>query len=346
MGRRVRPWWLALAASLLLHGSLIGGLEWQLPQWRPPVEPPPFDAQLVAAPPSLPAPPAVPPLPAPPAVPPRTPRVAAAELPAAAETGVETEAAAIAAADLNAAPAVRVDEAPAAAPAPVEAPPAAAEVVAEAAAAALNPLPPRLDLHFRVHYGVASGEQTLLWVNEGERYTLTSVAAASGLAGVFYRGRFVQTSRGRITPHGLQPEEFWDQRGDKRSRAHFDAANGSLTLIPAKGAPRHFAYQGEVQDALSLFFQLALTAPPPDGQLTYTVFNGKKLRDYSYEVRGEEILQTALGELRTLHLARVTGDDGRFEAWLAIDRHYLPVRVLRSDDKGSTVELSVKSIGP
>jgi len=339
-GRRVRPWWLALAASLLLHGSLIGGLEWRLPQWHPPAEPPPFDAQLVAAPPPVvPPPAAVPPLPAPPAIPPRTPRVAPAELPAAAETEAETEAAAIAAADSSAAPAVRLDEAPAAAPAPVEAPPAAA-------VPALNPLPPRLDLHFRVHYGVASGEQTLLWVNEGERYTLTSVAAASGLAGVFYRGRFVQTSRGRITPHGLQPEEFWDQRGGKRSRASFDAANGSLTLIPAKGAPRHFAYQGEVQDALSLFFQLALTAPPPDGRLTYTVFNGKKLRDYSYEVRGEEILQTALGELRTLHLARVAGDDGRFEAWLAIDRLYLPVRVLRSDDKGGTVELSVKSIGP
>ncbi|WP_298634677.1 DUF3108 domain-containing protein [uncultured Thiobacillus sp.] len=343
MGRRVRPWWLALVASLLLHGSLLGGLEWRLPQWHPPAEPPPFDAQLIAA-----RPPAAPPQPAPLAAPPRTPRVAPAELPAAAETEV-AEAAAIAAADLNAAPALRVDEAPAVAPAPVETPPAPVEAppaAAEAAAPVLNPLPPRLDLQFRVHYGVASGEQTLLWVNEGERYTLTSVAAASGLAGVFYRGRFVQTSRGRITPHGLQPEEFWDQRGDKRSRASFDAVNGSLTLIPAKGAPRHFAYQGDVQDALSLFFQLALTAPPPDGRLTYTVFNGKKLRDYSYEVRGEEILQTALGELRTLHLARVAGDDGRFEAWLAIDRHYLPVRVLRSDEKGGTVELSVKSIGP
>lgn len=345
MGRRVRPWWLALAASLLLHGALIGALGWRLPQWQPPAEPPPFEARLLAKPP--PAVAAVVPLPAPPIATRARPARAAPppELPAEEENGAETEAAAaaaVAATDLNDAPAVRLDEAPAIAAAPVEAVPAAAIE----APPALNPLPPRLDLHFRVHYGVASGEQALLWVSQGERYTLTSVAAASGLAGVFYRGRFVQTSRGRITPHGLQPEEFWDQRGDKRSRARFDAANGSLTLIPAKGAPRHFAYQGDVQDALSLFFQLALTAPPPDGQLTYTVFNGKKLRDYRYEVRGEEILQTALGELRTLHLARVADDDGRFEAWLAMDRHYLPVRVLRSDEKGSTVELRVKSIAP
>jgi len=220
-------------------------------------------------------------------------------------------------------------------PEPAEAPPP------------LNPLPQRLDLHYRLRYGLASGEQTLLWVREGERYTLTSVAAATGLTRVFYRGRFVQTSRGHITPHGLQPEEFWDQRGDKHSSARFDPVQGLITLLPEKGEPRHFAYSGAVQDALSLFFQLALTAPPPDGRLTYTVFNGKKLRDYAYEVRGEAVLDTALGPLRTLHLARVADSgDGRFEAWLAIDRYYLPVRVIRSDDEGNTMELLVQSIAP
>jgi hypothetical protein len=142
------------------------------------------------------------------------------------------------------------------------------------------------------------------------------------------------------------PEEFWDQRGDRRSSARFDAAHDTLTFTPAKGAPRHFAYQGEVQDALSLFFQLALTAPPLDGPLTYTVFNGKKLRDYTYEVRGEDALDTALGAVRALHLVRVTDGDGRFEVWLAVDRHYLPVRVLKSDDKGSEMELVLLSISP
>jgi hypothetical protein len=217
---------------------------------------------------------------------------------------------------------------------------------AEAPLPALNVLPQRLDLNFQVRYGLARGEQTLVWINEGDRYTVTSVAAATGLAGVFYSGRFVQTSRGRITPHGLQPEEFWDQRGDKRSSARFDSANGMLTYTPARGAPRHFAYQGEVQDALSLFFQLALTAPPPDERLTHTVFNGKKLRDYAYVVRGETVLETPLGALRTLHLARAADGDGRFEIWLAIDRHYLPVRVLKRDDKGREMELVLLSILP
>ncbi len=338
MGRSVRPWWLALAGSLLLHLGLLGGLGGQLPQVQVPFEPPPIEARLLPPPPTPAPPPPVaaakpkltPPLPRPrPAPPPQPPAdVAMAEVDEVVAVAVAPEAASQTESHQT------------------EPEPAEAEPVAEVVWPPLNPLPPRLELRFQVRYGLARGEQTLLWVNEGERYTLTSVAGATGLAGVFYRGRFVQTSRGRITPRGLQPEEFWDQRGDKRSSARFDSVNDTLTLTPAKGAPRHFAYQGDVQDALSLFFQLALTAPPPDGPLTYTVFNGKKLRDYTYQVLDEETLETELGTLRTLHLARAADGDGRFEIWLAVDRHYLPVRVLRNDDKSNEIELVLLSILP
>ncbi|MBU1224283.1 MAG: DUF3108 domain-containing protein [Gammaproteobacteria bacterium] len=336
MARGARAWWLAVVGSLLLHAALLGGLRWTQLQWQAPSESPAIEARLVPM-----KPVAAPRPPVKPAPPP--PRARPAPPPPPAETVAEAAAPESPDAAAAAMPVVTVtDELPV-----IEAPPAnppAAE--AEAAWPPLNALPPRLDLRFQVHYGLARGEQTLVWINEGEAYTLTSVASATGLAGVFYRGRFVQTSRGRITPRGLAPEEFWDQRGDKRSSARFDSANDTLTLTPAKGAPRHFAYQGEVQDALSLFFQLALTAPPGDGALAYTVFNGKKLRNYAYEVRGETILETALGALRTLHLARRDDGDGRFEIWLAIDRYYLPVRVLRSDDRGSDMALELLSISP
>ncbi|MFN3750914.1 MAG: DUF3108 domain-containing protein, partial [Thiobacillus sp.] len=218
-------------------------------------------------------------------------------------------------------------------------------VVAPTDAPTLHPLPPRIDMRFDVRYGIARGEQTLVWVSDGVGYTVTSVASATGLAGLFYSGRFVQTSLGRVTPQGLVPDTFWDQRGDKRSTARFDTVRGVMTYTPAQGAPRHDAYQGDVQDSLSLFFQLALTAPPA-ARMDYQVFNGRRLRHYAYETRGEVMLETALGPLRTLHLVRAGDFDGRFELWLAIDRHYLPVRVLRTDDKGNDVELAIRSIAP
>ncbi|MBI1284671.1 MAG: DUF3108 domain-containing protein [Thiobacillus sp.] len=334
MRRSLRPWWLALGVSLLLHLALIGGPGWRLPQWESPPEPPPIEARLLPQPEPFVPPPR--PQRAPPvAKKPPAPRLPPAEPSPTPEPVVELV-------DDREVPVVAERAAPVAMP--VEAAPMLPPAPVAPSAPPLNPLPSRLELRFQVRYGIAGGEQVLLWVNEGERYTLTSVAEATGLAGMFYRGKLVQISRGRITPHGLQPEEFWDQRGDKRSSGRFDADSHMLTLEPHRGPPRHFSYTGEVQDVLSLFFQFALTAPPPDKRQTYTVFNGKKLRDYTYEIRGEEALETALGKVNTLHLARLTEGDGRFEVWLAIDRHYLPVRILRSEESKADVELVIVSI--
>jgi hypothetical protein len=337
--RSLRPWWLALGASLLLHLGLLGGPGWLLPRWESSPELPPIEARLV----NLPAPHVAPaaPTPKPPAAKkPPAPRPTPTPVTAPPAEPVAEPVAEVAA------PAAPADAQPVdAVAAPVEQAPLAEPAPAAASAPPLNALPRRLELRYEVRYGIAGGEQVLLWVNEGERYTVTSVAAATGLAGVFYRGKLVQTSRGRITPRGLQPEEFWDQRGDKRSSARFDAAAHLLTLEPAVGPPRHFSYAGDVQDVLSLFFQFALTAPPPAAVQTYTVFNGKKLRNYTYQVRGEETLETAIGEVKTLHLARLADGDGRFEIWLAIDRYYLPVRILRSEKSSADVELVIRSIG-
>jgi hypothetical protein len=338
---------MGLAASALLHLLATGALDWPLAQVA--IAPPPIEIQLQAPAPrpvALPQPrpqpqavavavavatPAV--RPARRATPPAKPahEEPAHEEPAAPESpAIPAEAAA---------PAVEAEAVPPSPPADE-----AATEPAEAPPARPNPLPHRIDIEYRLSVGPASGRQTVVWINEGDRYTLTSVAAATGLTRLFYAGSFVQTSRGHITPRGLQPEAFWDQRGDKHSSARFDAARGAITLTPDQGAPRQFAYEGEVQDLLSLLFQLALTAPAPDGQLGYTVFNGKKLRRYVYEVRGEEMLETALGRLRTLHLVRVGRDAERFEAWLAVDKYYLPVRVVRAEESGVEGELALSSI--
>lgn len=342
MGRSLRPWWLALGVSLLLHVILIGGANWRLPTKELPAEPVRFEARLIPL--VAPPPPAAKPAIAAAPVYRAPPQVENPVKQAAPPVVVSTDPIMVSA---STEPVVSVDALPVVLPDPVQVAPAAPDPV-ELAPPPLNPLPARIDLRFKVRYGLASGEQTMVWVNEGgQRYTLISVAEATGLAGILYHGKFVQTSRGRITSRGLQPEEFWDQRGDKRSSTQFDASQGQLTLSPAKGTPRHFKYEGEVQDVLSLFFHLALTAPPPEGKLTYTVFNGKKLRDYTYTVLGKTVVETALGSLRTLHLARLGDErDGRFEVWLAVDRHYLPVRVMMSDDKQNQVELNIQSIVP
>lgn len=342
MDRHVQAGGLALAASLLLHAAILAVLGDYALVWEAPAATPPIEARLVERARLAPAPPApaVRPRPAPAVVTPppvETPPATAVDPEAAAslseendaETGEMAEAAPVA---LPEAEAEAEAETEAQQPAVADAPPP------------LNPLPPRIDMRFSAHYGFATGEQTLVWVSDGTHYTLTSVAAATGLVGVFYRGRLVQTSHGRVTSEGLQPEIFWDQRGDRRSTTRFDRTGGRLTLTPDQGAPQQVEEAGGVQDLLSVVFQFVLTAPP-DGPQRHAVYNGKKLRHYTFEPRGEVMLDTALGPLRTLHLARAGNAGGRFEVWLALDRDFLPVRVLRGDDDGAVAELRVLAIG-
>lgn len=207
-----------------------------------------------------------------------------------------------------------------------------------------QPLPTRFTMHYTIRYGVASGEQTLKWQSDGEKYVLTSEAQATGLVALFYRGRFVQESRGRITATGLVPEEFIDQRGDRRERVVFDGAGGRLVRHPAQGEPQTLPAPEGIQDAVSVFFQIAATAPPVPRQ-TLPVMVGKRVREYVFSPAGEVTLDTPMGALRTVHLVRAPHPDGRFEAWLAVDHHYLPVRILRTDEKGNEIELAIRRIG-
>ena len=330
-GRARRVFWWGLAASVLLHLGLLSGAWILPPAWIDSNAPPPLTARIINLPPPVkvvakPTPPApaksaphrpvksAPPPASPPDPPPEPETIPLPPSPPEPSTPL--------AASTEPAPPVATEAAPAAPP--------------------LNFLPRRLTLRYRARYGMAAGQQTLLWVNEGERYTITSIVSPQGMASLFFSGQLVQTSRGRIVATGLQPEEFWDQRGDKRSQSRFDYAQQTVLTESSKGA-RTYPLPAGLQDVQSLLFQLALTAPPP-ADSDNAVFNGKKVRSYRYHVVGEENLESPLGVLRTLHMKRVT-DSGaeRFEIWLAMDRYYLPVKIA-TEISGYDAELMVQSI--
>lgn len=329
-GRARRVFWWGLGASILLHLGLLSGA-WVLP---PALinqgEPPPLTARIVNMPPpvKIVAKPASPPPVK--SAPPKS--VKPAQSP---DPSPEPEA-------ISSLPSTPEPSTPLVAPAEPALPVATEAAPSVPPGPGLNSLPRRLTLLYRARYGLAAGQQTLLWVNEGDHYTITSIVSPEGMASLFFSGQLVQTSRGRIVATGLQPEEFWDQRGNKRSQSRFNYATQTVLTESSKGA-RTYPLPAGLQDAQSLLFQLALTAPPP-ADSDNAVFNGKKVRNYHYRVVGEESLDTPLGPLRTLHMVRVT-DSGaeRFEIWLAMDRYYLPVKI-STEISGYDAELLVQSI--
>jgi hypothetical protein len=239
-------------------------------------------------------------------------------------------------------------------PGPVPVPPApapASEAPAPPVAAArpLHALPKRIKLTYVLYKGdqkLNVGEMTHTWQIEGTQYTLTSLARATGLFSLFVRGTLIQVSRGELTADGLQPSEFWIQRGqsgDRTESASFDWGN-RLLRYGRVDDPHTIPLATGTQDVLSVLYQLALTAPH-SGTIELAVTNGRKFDHYLYQVVGEDRLDTPLGTLRTEHLSKVhaAGEDG-LEVWLAPDYQYLPVRLRIVDRNGDAAEQVVTAI--
>ncbi len=174
---------------------------------------------------------------------------------------------------------------------------------------------------------------------DGDHYHFSSAAEATGLFSLFQAGQFTQTSRGRITAAGLQPDYFSTKRGSHAlEEAHFDWDHAQLqygsTAEPQQTAP----LQPGSLDFLSFLYQFALTAQP-DKIFSFYMTNGRSFLRQEYEATTIEDVDTPLGPQKALLLRR-TGGDGKekVDIWLGVAQHYLPLRIRFSDKNGEVAE--------
>jgi hypothetical protein len=246
------------------------------------------------------------------------------------------------------APEVRPHAAPSPAMEPEPVAPASDAVEPAPPAAEPPAMPQRVTTRFTLFKGLNGlrvGRAEQVWKLDGERYTISSVAEASGLFSLFASGKFVQESRGEITPTGLKPSNYQVERGqkaDKTDTAEFDWNAMTLTLASGGGKQTLKLPEG-TQDMLSFMYQLAF-APPQGSVVKLPVTNGRKLDSYSYWVV-EETLETPMGVLNTLHLGKHREEGEKdTEVWLAADYHYLPVKISQIDKDGDGLVLLANEI--
>ena len=228
-------------------------------------------------------------------------------------------------------------------PPPENPPLSAAEVIAVPAppARALRPLPERIALRYLVQSGEDGfniGQTTYSGQFRDGRYSLVSVTEATGITALFVSGKIIQTSEGRITANGLQPDQFWSAKGEKRQPpVRFDWVQQRL-MLPTGGVE----LAPQTQDLTSFPFQLAMWVREDDAEWSLPVTNGKKLRDYRFRVIGREQLATGETRVETLHLQGGRAGEGSLDVWLAPARHWLPVRIRTLDQKGKVIVLTLQ----
>lgn len=210
-----------------------------------------------------------------------------------------------------------------------------------AAAAAQAAPPQRVELSFDIRRNgasVAQVEQQLQ--HDGRLYKLTESWSGKGLYALLGSAR--RTSRGIVADEGLQPLEFTDERtGRSTARAIFDWQANTLTQ-QYRGEPRTEALPSDAHDRLAFLFDFAFS-PPPAGEVSFELMDGRGQSHHVYSVGGTERLTTPAGQFHTLRLVRRTKGE-LAEIWLATERSYLPVRVRVIEKDGTRYDQVVVKI--
>ncbi len=224
---------------------------------------------------------------------------------------------------------------------PLESPPKLQPVAADPPPARpLRSLPQQLALRYSVQSGedgFTLGESVYSgWIRDG-RYSLSSVSEATGVAALFVSGKIIQRSEGSIGPEGLQPERFWGEKGGRvQTPVRFDwpshllALPGGSVELPVR-----------TQDLLSFPFHLAMTVQEADAAWTLSVTNGKKLRNYQFQIVGRESVNLGDQRVEALRVQGSRAGEGSLDVWLAEARHWLPVKIRTLDQKGKVIVLTL-----
>jgi hypothetical protein len=209
-----------------------------------------------------------------------------------------------------------------------------------------NAVPARVQIKYRVSVAAMKiGEGLDVFEHNGKTYSVVSESKTSGVAAVIYQLNIRRESKGTVTADGLRPQTFVELRnGQVKRSAEFDWAAGQVLLTDGD-KKQTVALPPDTWDATSFAWNFAFA--PPDGKdLNVYVTDGRRVTEYRYAIAGREKLATPMGEMETLHVKKIqdANDKRGFDVWLAVERHYLPVRIRATEKDGTAFDSLVESI--
>lgn len=190
----------------------------------------------------------------------------------------------------------------------------------------------------------AKGVRELSKTEDGS-YLLSSKATA-----LF--ATITESTEFEIDGHQVRPIEYQYHRkgiGKKREAIlNFDwdaktvlnnVQNKPWTMDVPLGAMDKLLYQFKLREDLLAAHQ----AEQPWPSLTYVIADGGRLKNYEFEVIGEEQIDTPIGPLNTIKATRVRDNRNRQSTfWLALDYDFLLVKFQQIEEDGDGFELLLR----
>jgi hypothetical protein len=195
-------------------------------------------------------------------------------------------------------------------------------------------LPPRIELVYRGFLGTQGffiGDAVYRLEHGDNRYSITTVGEARGLAALFFRGQGRLTSAGTITSAGLQPDLYTAERSSdgRHEAAIFDWGSGIVFLNGDKTA----GLELPTFDPLVVLWQFYF-APPEQDEAEFNVATTRRVYHSRFHRTGVESVKLSFGEVDAEVWERTAGD-GNISArvWLAPSLHYVMVKARLSNGR-------------
>jgi hypothetical protein len=192
-----------------------------------------------------------------------------------------------------------------------------------------------------------SGEAQLLWTFHDDSYRIEFEA---GIRIVFTRVNLaVLTSEGALGATGFVPVKMTEKRrGRALTATHFDWSHDKITFSSSQ---KTIALTAGAQDKASVPLQLAAIARGDPGQLAgdidIQVGEDRDAVVFRFVVVGQEEVDTKLGRLQTVHLARPPKEGSyrsRLDVWLAPGKGWYPVQIRNTEANGAVTTQTVNNI--
>ncbi len=210
-------------------------------------------------------------------------------------------------------------------------------------------LPPPVQLEYSVRARqsgiMLSGRSRLLWQADQTQYLISAETSAM-LVGKILDER----SEGSVDRNGLLPLAYTEKRFRKdATTTRFERDAGLIRFGDSQATQK---IQGGEQDRASALWQMIAIlraekrAIKPGMSWTFTVAGQRDADPWTFKVQGRERLQTALGEIDTVHLVRLPPEDARHrrvDIWLAPAQEWYPVHT-RFEDSDEFVEQFIEGI--
>ncbi|MFW9615120.1 DUF3108 domain-containing protein [Aquabacterium sp.] len=199
--------------------------------------------------------------------------------------------------------------------------------------------------------GPIYGQASVEWIRQDKRYQVhVDASLGPSFAPI---GSWRLTSEGEIRPDGLYPQRYEHVNRlliSTSAPRMVQLLDDEVIMEKGKRAPRAKGVQDPASQLIQLAYRFILN---PDLLTTgktieIPLVNLKLAEMLAYDVVGEEILNTPIGQIPTIHIKPrrpESADAGSLPAdiWVAPGLQYLPVRILVRLDEKTFMDMKLKS---